>query len=675
MPKVSVLIPSYNHAKFIGEAIQSVLSQRFQDFEIIIKDDGSSDNSLEVIRSFTDPRIRLEVNEYNLWSGTHNDIIRLAKGEYLALLNSDDVWMFDKLEKQVKFLDENPLYGAVFSDAQAISECGNNFNDANHFYHSIFKQPNRTRIEWLKYFFEVGNCICHPSMLIRADVYKDIGLYNQLMGALPDMDMWVRLCSKYDIYIYPEKLIKFRILNGEKNASGNNVPNILRGHYDYGKLFDSFAKLQDIELFNSIFLAHSAQRIEEIPIKLALNLLEDNRIFAQFWAINKIYELLYSDYQCFSKFITAKEFKLLLGRSDIYDVFGARGSVVHLFYDNGSNFNSKQYLQQNVIVGKNSYSFNLNDLSGITRLRFDPINQPAKVKLSSAQVKLANGENYPLELVWHNADLNSDIYDFKHDDPQFVFDIPVAIQADLVSVEIVVDITPYNKWKILGLLSVANYETKLVQNRLDQCEKLAHQLNPWNNAQVCLHYDTGSDFNGTEFLFQPAHDGVNTCEFDLNGIANLKGLRLDPVNLPARVKLLSAQLVANEGTSYDMPIKWHNANNINQDEFGFYHDDPIIIFDLTNLNLTNYSKLSCEFQLSLVNVHELSSFILNQLAQLSEQSIELQNTESKLINVTNELTASNERLNSTQNELTAVYQSQSWKITKPLRKFCKLFKG
>ncbi len=559
MPKVTVLIPSYNHAKFIGEAIQSVLDQTFQDFEIIIKDDGSSDNSLEIIKSFNDPRICLEVNEQNMFGGVLNDIIPLAKGKYLALLNSDDIWMLDKLEKQVKFLDENPHYAAVFSDAQAIAESGGNLTDTNHFYYSIFTQENRTRIEWLRYFLHQGNCICHPSMLIRNYVYKEVGLYNKLMGAIPDMDMWVRVCSKYDIYILQEKLIKFRILDGEKNSSGNNVPNILRGYFDYGKLLDSYAQLSDIETFNAVFSDGLVAELKEIPIQLAIILINDNRFFAQSWAINKIYELLYKDYNYYSKYISAKDFKVLLGRNDIYDVFGARGAVVHLYYGNGRDFNGEQYLQQNVAVGKNSYSFDLDDLSGITRLRLDPINQPAKVKLLSAHATLNNGENYPLELVWHNADLNADIYDFKHDDPQFIFDIPVAIQANLVSVEFFVDITPYNKWEILGLLSQT-------RNELHQAG-----LNSFNYQQ--------------------------------------------------QLTALQNQLHTVQG-------------------------------ELTHVQ------------------HELTA--TNE--KLNSTQNELTASNEKLNSTQNELTASNEKLNSTQNELTAVYQSQSWKITQPLRKFCKLFK-
>lgn len=454
MPKVTVVIPSYNHAKFIGEAIQSVLDQTFQDFELLIRDDGSKDNSIEVIKQFTDSRIKFTANSHNMGACyTMNKMIEEANGEYIALLNSDDVCMLDKLEKQVKFLDENLDYGAVFSDAQVIYEDGRDFDKPEHFYNSVFKQPNRNRIEWLKYFFEVGNCICHPSMLIRKAVYNNVGLYNRLMASLPDFEMWIRVCAKYDIYIMPEKTIKFRILDNEQNASGYNPANLIRGQFENSRLFDAFCLIDDVQIFNQVFSDSNISHIREVPFFLAKLLLDDHRIFAAYWAINKIYQFLDEDYDYYSQFITDVEFTRLAASKDIYDVFGARGSVVHLFYDNGRDFNGEQYLQQNVVVGKNSYSFSLQNFSGITRLRLGSINQPAKLKLLSAHVTLNNGENYPLELVWHNGDLQNEVYDFKHDDPQMMFNIPVDIQANLVSVEFVVDITPYSKWVVLGLLN------------------------------------------------------------------------------------------------------------------------------------------------------------------------------------------------------------------------------
>jgi glycosyltransferase involved in cell wall biosynthesis len=153
MPRVTVIIPSYNHEKFVGEAIQSVLNQTYQDFEIVITDDGSTDQSVSIIKSFTDPRIKLFCFDKNQGACVAGLKCRSeAKGEFIALLNSDDVFAPDKLEKQVRFLEQNPEIAAVFSYAQIIDEEGNDFSN-DHVYKQIFIQPNRTRFEWLNYFF------------------------------------------------------------------------------------------------------------------------------------------------------------------------------------------------------------------------------------------------------------------------------------------------------------------------------------------------------------------------------------------------------------------------------------------------------------------------------------------------------------------------------------------
>ncbi len=102
-------MPSYNHAAFVGEAIQSILEQSFQDFEIVVTDDGSRDGTPDVIRKFPDRRIKLEVfpeNRGGVIAG--NSAIRRASGKYIARLNSDDFFLPGKLEKQVAFLDANP---------------------------------------------------------------------------------------------------------------------------------------------------------------------------------------------------------------------------------------------------------------------------------------------------------------------------------------------------------------------------------------------------------------------------------------------------------------------------------------------------------------------------------------------------------------------------------------
>jgi glycosyltransferase involved in cell wall biosynthesis len=126
VPKFSVLMPSYNHERFIGSAIESVLGQTFEDLELIIVDDGSTDGSVEVIKRYAeqDPRITSLFHEVNMGiSRTMNDALSIAAGEYVALLSSDDEWIEHKLEKQLPVLEDEPS-AVVWSDGLVIDEDG-----------------------------------------------------------------------------------------------------------------------------------------------------------------------------------------------------------------------------------------------------------------------------------------------------------------------------------------------------------------------------------------------------------------------------------------------------------------------------------------------------------------------------------------------------------------------
>ena len=194
-PQVSIILTSYNHTKYLRYAIDSALDQSFTDFELIIWDDASTDNSWDIIQSYDDPRIRAFRNKINKRVGNaRKAILEVVTGEYVAIHSSDDIWEPDKLKKQVAFLEDNPQIGAVFSWAQIIGEDGKPLIDKFHPYNNIFEQPNRTRHEWLNFFFYHGNALCHPSLLIRKICYQDCGAYRYGFAQLPDFDMWVRLC-------------------------------------------------------------------------------------------------------------------------------------------------------------------------------------------------------------------------------------------------------------------------------------------------------------------------------------------------------------------------------------------------------------------------------------------------------------------------------------------------
>lgn len=254
-PKVSVVIPSYNHGKFIKNAVNSVLNQTYKNFELIIIDDNSTDNSRKVINSFKDKRIRKYYNSNNEGAvATLNQLIDLANGEYIALLNSDDMWSNDKLEKQIKILEEKKEYSACFTWANFIDEKGNNIYKSDDLALDLFQKNNMTQAQWFRYFFDNGNCLCHPSMLIRKEVYTVIGKYNHIFKQLPDFDFWIRFIKKYKFYVINENLTKFRILKefGE-NSSNLNEQNKNIMNYEMFIIKNSFFDNCDDKLFFEAF--------------------------------------------------------------------------------------------------------------------------------------------------------------------------------------------------------------------------------------------------------------------------------------------------------------------------------------------------------------------------------------------------------------------------------------
>lgn len=225
-PLVSIILPSYNHGKYIGEAIESVLKQDFGDFEFLISDDASLDNTAEIIKKYNDPRIKAHFFKCNQGATLNGGyLLNQVKGKYVALINSDDVWLPNKLSTQVKFMESHPEYGACFTWAKLIDENGEDIKAKD----LVFNQPNRTQGGWLEYFFTKGNCLCHPSMLIKSEAYQVVGSYNLAMRQLPDFDMWVRLAKKYPIHIITDVYVAHRrFIHSGENTSSPILSNSLR---------------------------------------------------------------------------------------------------------------------------------------------------------------------------------------------------------------------------------------------------------------------------------------------------------------------------------------------------------------------------------------------------------------------------------------------------------------
>lgn len=232
-PLVSIFMTSFNHARFVADAIESVLQQDVGDFEFLIADDGSTDGTADAIAGIRDQRIHFTASKVNRGAvAAARDLICRARGKYIALMNSDDVWRPGKLSHQVSILASMENVAATFGRAAFIDGHGLNVPKSKLTFGTIFDEENRSRGQWLRHFFTKGNCLCHPTMLIRREIYDRLGTYDFRLRQLPDFDMWVRLLRHYSIFVSDRELIYFRVLPGE-SASAETPDNSVRTLNEY----------------------------------------------------------------------------------------------------------------------------------------------------------------------------------------------------------------------------------------------------------------------------------------------------------------------------------------------------------------------------------------------------------------------------------------------------------
>lgn len=209
---VSILLCTYDRVHCLGNAIESVLAQTYRDWELIIVDDGSTDGTKELLRAYEkDERIRclfLEKNRYYCYAADQG--LSLCNGKYLAILNSDDVWFPDKLEKQVAFMEQHPGYGACFTEVILVDDDGTDITKDNQGMAELFANRQETRGKWMQFFLYHGNSLCHPSAVIRRSILEEIGGFNLFYCQLADFDLWIRIVTGYEIEVLPEPLIYFR---------------------------------------------------------------------------------------------------------------------------------------------------------------------------------------------------------------------------------------------------------------------------------------------------------------------------------------------------------------------------------------------------------------------------------------------------------------------------------
>ena len=215
-PLVSVIIPSWNAGAFIGETISSALAQTYRNLEIIVVDDGSTDDTAGIVKKFTDPRL---IYHYQQNSGrpahARNTGVKLSKGRYIAFLDSDDLWMPQKIEKQMAIIQKNKDVALVSTNAYLLRGSEKTLHPMVHGLKDGYFNCTKLSPE---------DKVVNSSALVNKEILNHLGGLNENadLKAIEDYDLWLRLASKYPCYFVNEHLVYCRIGHVSVTGSSKN---------------------------------------------------------------------------------------------------------------------------------------------------------------------------------------------------------------------------------------------------------------------------------------------------------------------------------------------------------------------------------------------------------------------------------------------------------------------
>jgi len=226
VPRVSVVMAVYNAGRFVREAVGCVLGQTYSDFELIAVDDASSDDSLAILESFGDPRIRTIRHAVNVGAAlSRNDALRAARGELIAIMDADDICIPTRFERQVTYLRENPAVGLV--------GCGIYENidvDGAVLHNSVLPTEN----EAIQSTLLERWCFLHSSIMFRRALLERAGDYRPVFEPVEDYDLVLRIVEHSLAYNIPERLVSYRL-----NPQGLSAA----GHAYIGELSEAIVRL------------------------------------------------------------------------------------------------------------------------------------------------------------------------------------------------------------------------------------------------------------------------------------------------------------------------------------------------------------------------------------------------------------------------------------------------
>lgn len=532
--KISVILTSYNHEKYIRQSIESVLNQTYRNFEFIIVDDCSTDSSWNIICEYQEkyPSIITIRHDYNWHGGTVEDIVKnVATGDYIALHHSDDVWELDKLKKQVSAMNEHPECVAIFTNARAIAEDGSLYQDRAGFYYNLFQTKNRSRQEWLNYFFYKGNCLCHPSILVKKDVYAADGFFRKGLRQIPDFVKWIQICKKYEIYVLAEPLVNFRIHANGGNASGLRTDTQIRSTIELFLMLDEYAQIGDRDEFIKIFPeAKEFCREQAFFPEYAFGrvcMQDDLQPYVRLYGMQQIYhvlnvpkkaEIIKKQYG-----YSMQNFMDATGKQDVFGLLPSAAEQVRTLYWNiGQGYTGEQTYQEKFFLDDQSrfvmkYELEAKENEEIVSLRFDPAEGiMCRCRIDSVKV---NEQEVP---CWaENAALvERGSQFFAIEDPIYYIEYSAKFENNArILIEISGEIQRVSQEEVSNIIMNRMYKKQPLIGEVVQTRSLYIDLGNGYSEENCITKKYYLD-ELTEFSME--------CDVATDSENKLVGLRFDP---------------------------------------------------------------------------------------------------------------------------------------------------
>ncbi len=231
-PLVSICIPNYNGSRYLSESIKSALSQTYENIEVIVVDNCSTDGSWKIISSFKG--VQSYRNKYNIgYVGNLNRCVEYARGKYIKILHADDILEKDAIEKQVKMLESGKSIGLVYGSVSIINDDGTKTG-------VVISSDTDVKIERIKKLDQLlrGNHIMFPSAMVRKECFGGTGIFDEELPFCCDWDMWMRICLKYDAACLKDIVANYRV-HIESGSQKYEMKNL--------------AALDQYKMFNKIF--------------------------------------------------------------------------------------------------------------------------------------------------------------------------------------------------------------------------------------------------------------------------------------------------------------------------------------------------------------------------------------------------------------------------------------